>query len=189
MAWPASGPGRLLERYGDVAPRGMTVHDKTRLIGRLRRFHRLAGDESPKVLRCKTLGPGPRASALQFPAPVGAPPLLKGAVALRIFCLARCASWWGKCGCSFCGCGCGCGSCSCSCSAFGSSSGPDCGCGSCSWLWLWLLLLPWLWLWPLLLPCCFLSLLPLAGEGARRADGGVFDLAFAVGQSLSLIHI
>ena len=37
----------------------MTVHDKTRLIGRLRRFHRLAGDESPKVLQRKTLGPGP----------------------------------------------------------------------------------------------------------------------------------
>jgi len=77
MAWPASGPGRLLERYGDVAPRGMTVHDKTRLIGRLRRFHRLPGDESPKVLRSKTLGPGPL--AFQIPAPVGAPPLLKGA--------------------------------------------------------------------------------------------------------------
>lgn len=35
MAWPALDPGRLLERYGDVAPRGMTVHDRTRLIGRL----------------------------------------------------------------------------------------------------------------------------------------------------------
>ena len=36
MARPASGPGRLLERIGDDAPRGMTVHDRTRLIGRLR---------------------------------------------------------------------------------------------------------------------------------------------------------
>ena len=36
MTWPASGPGRLLERNGDVAPRGMTVQDRTRLIGRLR---------------------------------------------------------------------------------------------------------------------------------------------------------
>ncbi len=35
MAWPALGPGRLLERCGDAAPRGMTVHDRTRLIGRL----------------------------------------------------------------------------------------------------------------------------------------------------------
>lgn len=40
MARPASGPGRLLERIGDGAPRGMTVHDRTRLIGRLRTsFH------------------------------------------------------------------------------------------------------------------------------------------------------
>ena len=36
MARPASGPGRLLERIGDDAPRGMTVHDRTRLTGRLR---------------------------------------------------------------------------------------------------------------------------------------------------------
>jgi hypothetical protein len=35
MAWPASLPGRLLEPCGDVRPRGMTVHDRTRLIGRL----------------------------------------------------------------------------------------------------------------------------------------------------------
>lgn len=35
MAWPALGPGRLLERCGNAAPRGMTVHDRTRLIGRL----------------------------------------------------------------------------------------------------------------------------------------------------------
>ncbi len=36
MTRPASGPGRLLERIGDDAPRGMTVHDRTRLTGRLR---------------------------------------------------------------------------------------------------------------------------------------------------------
>lgn len=35
MAWPALGPGRLLERCGNAAPRGMAVHDRTRLIGRL----------------------------------------------------------------------------------------------------------------------------------------------------------
>ena len=35
MTRPASLPGRLLERNGDVAPRGMTVHDRTRLTGRL----------------------------------------------------------------------------------------------------------------------------------------------------------
>lgn len=49
MAWPASGPGRLLERHGDVAPRRMTVHDRTRLTGRLRRFSRLPGGKSPIV--------------------------------------------------------------------------------------------------------------------------------------------
>ncbi|SOU02704.1 hypothetical protein CFBP6773_03410 [Xanthomonas arboricola pv. fragariae] len=41
MAWPALDPGRLLERCGDVAPRRMTVHDRTRLTGRLR--HLLSG--------------------------------------------------------------------------------------------------------------------------------------------------
>jgi len=33
---PASRPGRLLEWRGDASPRGMTAHDRTRLIGRLR---------------------------------------------------------------------------------------------------------------------------------------------------------
>ncbi len=32
MTLPASGPGRLLERRGDAAPRGMTVQDRTRLM-------------------------------------------------------------------------------------------------------------------------------------------------------------
>src|SRR5690606_41397802 len=36
MPRPAESPGRLLERIGDDAPRGMTVHDRTRLTGRLR---------------------------------------------------------------------------------------------------------------------------------------------------------
>ena len=36
MPRPAVSPGRLLERSGDAAPRGMTVYDRTRLIGRLR---------------------------------------------------------------------------------------------------------------------------------------------------------
>jgi len=76
MAWPASGPGRLLERCGDVAPRGMTVHDKTRLIGRLRRFFR-HDEKSPKVYSANL---GPRATSAQFPAAVAAPPLPKGAV-------------------------------------------------------------------------------------------------------------
>ncbi len=35
MAWPALLPGRLLQADGDVGRRGMTVHDKTRLIGQL----------------------------------------------------------------------------------------------------------------------------------------------------------
>ena len=44
MAWPALGSGRLLEKGGDAFPRGMTVHDRTRLIGRLPSIphHRLA---------------------------------------------------------------------------------------------------------------------------------------------------
>jgi len=69
MAWPASGPGRLLERCGDVAPRGMTVHDKTRLIGRLRRFFR-HDEKSPKVCSAHL---GPRATSAQFPAAVRPP--------------------------------------------------------------------------------------------------------------------
>ena len=36
MPLPAVSPGRLLERTGDGAPRGMTVLDRTRLTGRLR---------------------------------------------------------------------------------------------------------------------------------------------------------
>ena len=52
----------------------MTVHDKTRLIGRLRRFFR-HDEKSPKVCSANL---GPPANSLQFPAPDGAPPLLKG---------------------------------------------------------------------------------------------------------------
>lgn len=43
MLRPAVSPGRLLERNGDVAPRGMTVHDRTRLTGRLRHFIQITG--------------------------------------------------------------------------------------------------------------------------------------------------
>ncbi len=44
MAWPALSPGRLLEASGDGRPRGMTVHDRTRLIGRLPLFVRKPQD-------------------------------------------------------------------------------------------------------------------------------------------------
>ncbi len=36
MLRPAVSPGRLLELCGDTKPRRMIVHDRTRLIGRLR---------------------------------------------------------------------------------------------------------------------------------------------------------
>ena len=55
---PAEPPGRLLERRGDPAPRGMTVHDRTRLIGRLRQLFRLQAEKFPKIAQ-QTLGPGP----------------------------------------------------------------------------------------------------------------------------------
>ncbi len=35
MAWLAPLPGRLLERAGNSTPRGMVVHDRTRLNDRL----------------------------------------------------------------------------------------------------------------------------------------------------------
>ncbi len=38
MAWPALDSGRLLEACGDASPRGMTVHDRTRLTGELSIF-------------------------------------------------------------------------------------------------------------------------------------------------------
>jgi len=61
---PASGPGRLLERSGDAAPRGMTVHDRTRLIGRLRpRVFLRWAQETPKFA-ARTSGP---AAHLQSP--------------------------------------------------------------------------------------------------------------------------
>ena len=47
MPRPAVSPGRLLERIGDDAPRGMTVHDRTRLIGRLRHFSGPRSDAIP----------------------------------------------------------------------------------------------------------------------------------------------
>ena len=58
MTRPASGPGRLLERNGDVTPRGMTVLDRTRLIGRLRHFPFFPG---------ATLRQGPCRGTIGFP--------------------------------------------------------------------------------------------------------------------------
>ena len=60
MAWPALDAGRLLERTGDRAPRGMTVLDRTRLTGRLApSFLSIAGDlpgdkteTIPRDLKC-----------------------------------------------------------------------------------------------------------------------------------------
>ena len=40
MAWLALDSGRLLEPVGDDWSRGMTVHDRTRLIGELAFFLR-----------------------------------------------------------------------------------------------------------------------------------------------------
>jgi len=38
MGWLDPHPGVLLEPSGDAGPRGMVVHDRTRLTGRLRHF-------------------------------------------------------------------------------------------------------------------------------------------------------
>ena len=57
MTWPASGPGRLLERNGDAAPRGMTVHDRTRLIGRLRHFFKVLRTLKNPKFAAQTMGP------------------------------------------------------------------------------------------------------------------------------------
>ena len=38
MGWLDPSPGALLEHCGDAVPRGMVVHDRTRLSGRLRHF-------------------------------------------------------------------------------------------------------------------------------------------------------
>ncbi len=48
MARPASSPGRLLEAFGDRRPRGMTVHDRTRLIGRLPPCCIISSREKPR---------------------------------------------------------------------------------------------------------------------------------------------
>jgi len=63
MTLPASGPGRLLERSGDAAPRGMTVHDRTRLIGRLRHSYRHRSGlrpRHPRAFRSRDQGLGVR---------------------------------------------------------------------------------------------------------------------------------
>src|SRR3546814_17613180 len=52
MTLPASGPGRLLERSGDAATRGMTVQDRTRLIGRISPKNRRT--RSPEAQRTPT---------------------------------------------------------------------------------------------------------------------------------------
>jgi len=43
MAWLALLPGRLLERTGNSAPRGMVAHDRTRLNDRLPTYYEQAG--------------------------------------------------------------------------------------------------------------------------------------------------
>src|SRR5207342_2024781 len=80
MTRPASGPGRLLERIGDDAPRGMTAHDRTRLIGRLRHFSMAFAMETPKFA-CANLGPR---SFIQILSAVPRPPLLKGGCGKRV---------------------------------------------------------------------------------------------------------
>ena len=50
MALLASLPGRLLEPGGNVRPRGMIAHDRTRLIGGLPIFQAL-----PALLSCHKL--------------------------------------------------------------------------------------------------------------------------------------
>ena len=104
MSRPAMSPGRLLERNGDVAPRGMTVHDRTRLIGRLRAFPGCAWKTlkfAGQILGLRYASPNPRPFGAAFsglrpvnpkicvanfgpryvhpnPRAFGAPPLLKG---------------------------------------------------------------------------------------------------------------
>ena len=41
MGGPVQSSGRLLEHNSDVVPRGMIVHDRTRLIDQLTRFQRI----------------------------------------------------------------------------------------------------------------------------------------------------
>src|SRR5690606_30450421 len=72
MTLPASGPGRLLERSGDAAPRGMTVQDRTRLIGRLRP-NKAKSARSPVSHRSGRAPQGPSRMA-----PTPRPPLAGG---------------------------------------------------------------------------------------------------------------
>ena len=69
MTRPASGPGRLLERNGDVAPRGMTVHDRTRLNGRLRLFT-LPSARCAACLHGSSYDPPESLAAQGFPTPL-----------------------------------------------------------------------------------------------------------------------
>jgi len=56
MARPASLPGWLLERRGDAAPRGMAVHDRTRLTGRLHFFYLSTYYHFPQNIHCDGAG-------------------------------------------------------------------------------------------------------------------------------------
>jgi len=55
------GPGRSLEASSDASPRGMAVHDRTRLIGRLTFFSLIPSVKAPgresHVARGLKLGP------------------------------------------------------------------------------------------------------------------------------------
>ena len=76
MPRPAVSPGRLLERSGDAAPRGMTAHDRTRLMaGSAASIDALASIEAPKFAE-QTLGPRP---LLQTP-PLRGAPLPRGSI-------------------------------------------------------------------------------------------------------------
>src|SRR5690606_10811060 len=78
MPRPAVSPGRLLERRGDAAPRGMTVQDRTRLIGRLRTsFHglpRSCGAGGVGALPADVMARSPGRCSLRSAAASGAGP-------------------------------------------------------------------------------------------------------------------
>jgi hypothetical protein len=59
-------PGALLERCGDASPRGMVVHDRTRLNGRLRHPKQRATAAS----RCTRLAAAPSQRSLPAPLPL-----------------------------------------------------------------------------------------------------------------------
>src|SRR5690606_39573064 len=79
MTRPAESPGRLLERIGDDAPRGMTVQDRTRLIGRLRRFSARRAEKPQGFASHGDAKPWAPGLCLPNPRRFAAPPLPKGA--------------------------------------------------------------------------------------------------------------